>query len=78
MLHFRSAYLHAMRDQAPAIFRELRKTGAMDAHLEMKAQEAGRLFRDLLGDQTGLQAEREATEHVYATLITFPPSDNES
>lgn len=75
LLHFRTSYLLAMREQAPKMFNELRRTGAMDAHLDRKMAEAGQLYRDLIGDRTDMQAEREATEQVYATLIAFPRSD---
>lgn len=40
------AYLRAMREQAPAMFNELRRSGALDAHLRQKAGE-GSLFEEL-------------------------------
>lgn len=84
MLNFRTAYLQAMREQAPAMFNELRRSGAMDAHLNKKAAEAQAMFRQLTEGAPTLpgsgvladpQTEREATEQVFGTLITFPPAN---
>lgn len=82
MLNFRTAYLQAMRDQAPAMFQELRKTGALEAHLDRKEAEAKAMYRDLTaglptlpsGALRDLKAESEATEQVMGTLIEFPPA----
>lgn len=81
MLNFRMAYLQAMREQAPAMFKALRsRQGAMDAHLNSKEAEAQAMFAQLTdGEPTlpgsGVLANR-ATEHlaneiVFATLIEF-------
>lgn len=84
MLRFRTDYLMAMREQAPKMFRELRRTDAMEAHLDWKAEEARQLFVQLteglpLLPGTGVlqnpNDEALATEQVYATLITFPASE---
>ena len=85
MLSFRTDYLTAMRDQAPAMFNELRQTGQMQAHLDAKVKEAQVLFKLLTQDEPTLpsgvlrnqQAENEVIEQVYATLIEFPqPSES--
>lgn len=77
MLNFRTDYLMAMRDQAPKMFNELRRSGAMNAHLDKKEEEARQLYVQLTGkgiEETPAQA-AEAREQVYATLITFPPAN---
>lgn len=84
MLNFRTAYLMAMREQAPKMFNELRRAGAMDAHLDDKAEEARQLYVRLTDGLPTLERapyiltnpadEAIAREQVYATLITFPPS----
>ena len=83
MLNFRTAYLQAMRDQAPTMFKELRRTGAMDAFLDKKAEEARALFAELTkglptlpsGALADPVAERQAAEQVFAQLIAFPPAN---
>lgn len=80
MLNFRIAYLQAMRDQAPALFKKLRsQPGAMDAHLNAKEAEARAMFRELTdgaptlasGALANRATEHQATEVVFATLIEF-------
>ena len=79
-MEFKEPYLRAMREQAPKMFNELRRTGAMDAHLQAKSAEAHRMLRDLTtGMETlpnGLVRDanvlRMAEEQVRATLIEFP------
>jgi hypothetical protein len=76
---FDGPYLQAMRDQAPAMFNQLRRSGGMEEHLSQKRQEAKRLFEDLTRDAPKLpnglpedpyrgQAERQVLE----LLIEFP------
>lgn len=79
-MEFKGPYLQAMRQQAPQMFNRLRRTGALDAHLQKKAAEAHRLFNDLSANApklpNGYPKEpwaREAEEQVLATLIEFPP-----
>jgi len=82
-MEFKLAYLNAMRDQAPKMFNELRRTGAMDAHLQMKGEEAMRLRDELLANEPKLPsglakniaAQRLAEEIVFNQLIEFPPDD---
>lgn len=84
MLNFRTAYLQAMREQAPAMFNELRRSGAMETHLNRKAAEAQAMFRELTEGKPTLpsgalanpQDAQQATEQVFATLITFPPPNS--
>jgi hypothetical protein len=87
MLNFRTSYIQAMNQQAPQMFRELRKTGKLEAFADQKAEEARQLFSLLTKDAetlpgTGVlrdpNVEREATEQVYETLITFPPQGEEA
>ena len=82
-MEFKLAYLNAMRDQAPAMFNELRRTGALDAFVQEKALEAHRMFRQLTANApkgpAGLVKQpymREAEELVFAALIEFPPDDD--
>ena len=86
-MEFKLPYLLAMREQAPKMFNQLRRTGAMDAHLQEKSKEAHKLFDYLTANapklESGLPKQpylREAEEQVFATLIEFPsegpePSD---
>ena len=82
-MEFKLAYLNAMRDQAPKMFNELRRTGALDAFVQEKGEEAMRLRADLLAnepkDPNGLAkniaAQRLAEEIVFKQLIEFPPDD---
>ena len=86
-MEFKGPYLQALRDQAPKLFNRLRRTGALNAHLEQKSKDAHRLFDDLTADApklpNGLPEQphrREAEHQVLATLIEFPseapePSD---
>lgn len=78
-MEFKGPYLQAMRDQAPKMFNRLRRTGALNAHLKQKSQEAQRLFSDLTKDVPKLPSgypqdpeAREAEQLVFATLIEFP------
>ncbi len=86
-MDFKLPYLLAMREQAPKMFNQLRRTGALDAHADQKSKEAHDLIDQLtenapkldngLPEQPYLgRAERAALE----TLIEFPsegpePSD---
>ena len=78
-MEFKSPYLHAMREQAPQMFNQLRRAGQMDSHLQAKSEEAHELLRQLLAQrpknkygEVSLADEREAEEQVRATLIDFP------
>ena len=79
-MEFKAPYLQAMREQAPRLFNELRKTGALNQHLSRKSAEAHRLFKDLTAGvpklPSGLpeQPHRSRAEQlVLETLIEFPP-----
>lgn len=82
-MEFKVAYLEAMRSQAPQMFNRLRRTGALDAHVQKKAEEASRMFEELTADEPKLPnglprspvAIREAEEQVRATLIEFPQDE---
>ncbi len=78
-MEFKLPYLLAMREQAPKMFNQLRRTGALDAHVAQKSKEAHELFDYLTADAPKLdnglpenpyrnRAERE----VFETLIEFP------
>ncbi len=77
-MEFKLPYLLAMREQAPKMFNQLRRTGALDAHVKPKSKEAHRLFADLTADAPTLPSgypkepwAREAEQQVFATLIEF-------
>jgi hypothetical protein len=82
-MEIKEQYLLAMREQAPKMFNEMRKTGALDAHLTAKAKEAAAMFQQIsAGEPThpnGLlkddQRRREIEEQVRGTLIEFPPEN---
>lgn len=79
-MEFKGPYLMAMREQAPKLFRELRKTGQMDAHLQAKSAEAHRMLDELTKDAPKLPnglpkapQRIQAEQIVLETLIEFPP-----
>ena len=86
-MEFKGPYLLAMREQAPKMFNRLRRTGAMDPHLQEKSKEAHRLFDQLTSNAPKLPGgyprnpyASRAERQVLETLIEFPsegpePSD---
>jgi hypothetical protein len=81
-MEFKGLYLQAMREQAPKMFNQLRRTGALDKHVQEKAAEARRLFEDLTANAPKLPNglpelpyRREAEEQVFATLVEFPSEE---
>lgn len=86
MLTFKTDYLMAMSQQAPAMFRELRKTGAIEAHADRKTEEARELYLTLTdgaertksGTIADPQIHKTATDQVYATLMEFPAKETET
>ena len=81
-MEFKLPYVLAMRDQAPKMFNQLRRTGVMDAHLQEKSLEAHRMFKDLTKDSPKLESglpelpyRREAERAVLDTLIEFPSEE---
>ena len=83
MMNFSLPYQLAMREQAPAMFNRLRRTGALSAHLKAKSAEAHRLFDDLAKDKPKLPNGqvrsasdlREIEEQVFATFLDFPADE---
>ncbi len=63
-MEFKLPFLLAMRDQAPRMFNQLRRSGQMDKHLDQKSHEAHELLRSLLPENPSLPQEREADEVV--------------
>ncbi|MEE8309080.1 MAG: hypothetical protein V3R34_01655 [Hyphomicrobium sp.] len=86
-MDFKAPYLMAMREQAPKMFNQLRRTGAMDAHVQAKSVEAHKLFDYLTKDAPKLESgipenpyRSRAESQVFEQLIEFPsekpePSD---
>ena len=81
-MQFKETYLRAMREQAPQMFNDLRKTGAMESHLQRKTEEAYALYRQLTagaeklpnGEVKDPQVRHAAEEQVLATLVEFAPA----
>jgi len=76
-MDFKEPYLLAMREQAPRMFNELRRTGTMDRHLQEMSERAHAMFREIVGPTNEISPaqRREAEERVRATLIEFPPTN---
>ncbi len=82
-MEFSEPYLLAMRDQAPKMFNQLRRTGAMNAHLKAKSAEARQMYDQLAKDKpklpNGLVRSasdlQQIEEQVFAALIEFPPDE---
>ncbi len=77
-MEFKLPYLLAMREQAPKMFNRLRKTGALDAHVQKKSEEAHALLDYLTKDAPklpgGLPEQpylRQAQNQVLEQLIEF-------
>ncbi len=84
-MEFKLPYLLAMREQAPKMFNQLRRTGALNAHVKQKLEEASRLFDDLTADAPKLSNglpenpyRSRAESQVFETLIEFPSEKPES
>ena len=79
-MEFKEPYLLAMRDQAPKMFNQLRRTGAMNAHLKAKSAEARQMYDELAKGKPKLPnglveraSDRQQIEElVFAALIEFP------
>ena len=86
MMEFSLPYQLAMREQAPAMFNRLRRTGALKAHVSKVAAEARRMYDELAQDKpklpNGLMRSasdiQQIEEQVFAALIEFPPDDADS
>jgi len=83
-MEFKGPYLFSMREQAPKMFMELRRSGKLDQHLQEKSEEAHRLLEELLKgkpkDSHGLYDpadKREAEEIVRHQLIEFPTPEKD-
>ena len=83
-MEFKGPYLFAMREQAPKMFMELRRSGKLDEFLQQKGHEALHLKAELLAnkpkDKSGNYSpadERGAEEVVRSQLIEFPKPERE-
>ena len=81
-MEFKGAYLQAMRDQAPKMFMDLRRSGKLDQFVQEKSMQAHQMLDEILRSQTRdknspptMQQEREAEEQVRALMIEFPPPE---
>ena len=86
-MNFKYPYLLAMREQAPKMFNQLRRTGALDAFVNKKSREAKELLdyltKNAPKEPNGLPEQpylSRAESQVFETLIEFPseapePSD---
>jgi hypothetical protein len=74
-MEFRYQYMVVMQDQNPKMYRRLRDSGELDRFVNLKAQEASKLYHLLLsqGPQPPtLMSQREAAERVKAMMFEFP------
>lgn len=72
-MEFRVPYLNLMRERAPKLFNQLRKSGQMDAHLQAKMDEAFRMRDELSKDRPNdPMTRREIEEQVMAAMAEFP------
>jgi hypothetical protein len=78
-VEFRYQFFVVMQDQNPKMFRNLRESGELDRFVQMKANEAHRLFLELTKDaprgpdgQPTMQAAREAEEQIKGMMFEFP------
>jgi len=79
-MEFKLPYLLAMREHAPKMFNELRRSGALDEHVAMKAKEAYSIYQSLIagaetlpnGIPRDLQVMRSAEEQTLAVMLDFP------
>ena len=79
-MEFKAPYLQAMRERAPRMFNHLRRSGALDAHVQKKTAEAHLMFEELTASAPKLPSglpeqpyRSEAERQVLETLIEFPP-----
>jgi hypothetical protein len=69
-----------MREQAPAMFKQLRRTGTLEEHLAAKSREAHLMYDGLTANEVRLPnglvrdqcAAAAAERQVMETLISFP------
>ena len=79
-MQIKEAYVLAMREQAPRMFNELSRSGALQEHLQAKAAEASQMLDQLTAHMpkfpNGLvkdtAARQQAEREVLAALIEFP------
>lgn len=79
-MEFKKIYLTAMREQAPRMFNELRRSGALDGHVAMKWKQASSIYQSLItgadllpsGIPEDLQIMRSAEEQTLAAMLEFP------
>lgn len=72
-MEFRHPYMVAMQDQNPKLYRRLRDSGELDRFVNLKAQEASRLYKAIMEHKPKTtQGEREAEEQVRSLMFEFP------
>lgn len=72
-MEFRHPYMVAMQDQNPKLYRRLRDSGDLDRLVNLKAQEASRLYKAIMEHKPPtMQNEREAEEQVRSLMFEFP------
>ena len=84
-MEFKGPYLNAMRDQAPAMFQNLQKTGALDAMAQKKSVEAHSLYEELTKGEprtpSGVVIDpvtrQTAERNVLDQLLDFPPPEQD-
>ncbi len=79
-MDFQTRYLNEMREKAPAMFNELRRSGKIAAHARETEREFGRLVNEVLknepkgpsGQVADINLKRMVEEVVAAQLLEFP------
>jgi hypothetical protein len=74
-LEFRYPYMVAMQSQNPKMYRRLRDSGELDRFVNLKAQEASRIYQSLLAEgpqPPTLMSKREAEERTKGMMFEFP------
>jgi hypothetical protein len=74
-MEFRYQYEMEMKRQNPQMYRRLYRRGELDRFIQLKAQEAHRLYQAMLAEgpqPPTLMSRREAEERVKAMMFEFP------
>jgi hypothetical protein len=70
-MEFRYQYMVQMQEQNPKMYRRLRDSGELDRFVNLKAQEASRLYQSLLAERPQpptMMSKREAEEQVKGLI----------
>ena len=72
-MEFQWQYMRLMQERNPKLYRRLRDSGELDRMVNLKAQEAHRLYEHIMADKPNtLQNQRETEEVVKGIMFEFP------